>query len=67
MPVARLLVGMRRAQQQGLGEVPAGFGEHRMPVGLQLIGNYFDEVRLLQVAHALQQTTDWHRAVPAGI
>jgi len=47
--------------------VPAGFGEHRMPVGLQLIGNYFDEARLLQVAHALQQATDWHRAVPPGV
>ena len=47
--------------------VPAGRGEHGMPVGLQLIGNYFDEARLLQVAHALQQATDWHRAVPAGV
>jgi aspartyl-tRNA(Asn)/glutamyl-tRNA(Gln) amidotransferase subunit A len=47
--------------------VPAGHGEHGMPVGLQLIGNYFDEARLLQVAHALQQATDWHRAVPAGV
>ena len=47
--------------------VPAGFGEHKMPVGLQLIGNYFDEARLLQVAHALQQATDWHRALPPGV
>jgi aspartyl-tRNA(Asn)/glutamyl-tRNA(Gln) amidotransferase subunit A len=47
--------------------VPAGLGEHRMPVGLQLIGNYFDEARLLQVAHALQQATDWHHAVPPGV
>ena len=47
--------------------VPAGFGDHRMPVGLQLIGNYFEEARLLQVAHALQQATDWHRAVPPEI
>jgi aspartyl-tRNA(Asn)/glutamyl-tRNA(Gln) amidotransferase subunit A len=47
--------------------VPAGNGEHGMPVGLQLIGNYFDEARLLQVAHALQQATDWHRAVPSGL
>jgi len=47
--------------------VPAGSGEHGMPVGLQLIGNYFDEARLLQVAHALQQATDWHRAVPSGL
>ncbi|KAB2877024.1 MAG: Asp-tRNA(Asn)/Glu-tRNA(Gln) amidotransferase subunit GatA [Ideonella sp.] len=46
--------------------VPAGQGDHGMPVGLQLIGNYFGEARLLQVAHALQQATDWHRAVPPG-
>jgi aspartyl-tRNA(Asn)/glutamyl-tRNA(Gln) amidotransferase subunit A len=37
-----------------------------MPVGLQLIGNYFDEGRLLNVAHRLQQATDWHRPAPAG-
>ena len=47
--------------------VPAGLGDHGMPVGLQLIGNYFDETRLLQVAHALQQATDWHQAAPAGV
>ncbi|MBL0151327.1 MAG: Asp-tRNA(Asn)/Glu-tRNA(Gln) amidotransferase subunit GatA [Ideonella sp.] len=46
--------------------VPAGFGEQAMPVGLQLIGNYFDEGRLLHAAHALQQATDWHRRAPAG-
>ncbi len=36
------------------------------PVGLQLIGNYFDEGRLLNVAHRLQQVTDWHLAMPAA-
>jgi aspartyl-tRNA(Asn)/glutamyl-tRNA(Gln) amidotransferase subunit A len=46
--------------------VPAGFGAHAMPVGLQLIGNYFDEGRLLHAAHALQQATDFHRRTPAG-
>jgi len=46
--------------------VPTALGEHGMPVGLQLIGNYFDEARLLHVAHALQLATDWHRAVPPG-
>ena len=44
--------------------IPAGFGEHRMPVGLQLIGNYFDEGRLLHAAHAFQQATDWHTRAP---
>ena len=45
--------------------VPAGFGEGGMPVGLQLIGNYFDEGTLLHAAHALQQATDWHLKEPA--
>jgi aspartyl-tRNA(Asn)/glutamyl-tRNA(Gln) amidotransferase subunit A len=39
---------------------PCGFGANGMPVGLQLIGNYFSEASLLQVAHAYQQETDWH-------
>jgi aspartyl-tRNA(Asn)/glutamyl-tRNA(Gln) amidotransferase subunit A len=42
--------------------VPCGFGNHGMPVGLQLIGNYFSEAALLQVAHAYQQETNWHQA-----
>jgi len=46
--------------------VPAGTGEHGMPVGLQLIGNYWQEGTLLQAGHALQQATDWHRQSPAG-
>ena len=46
--------------------VPAGFGAHGMPVGLQLIGNYFQEARLLNVAHRLQQATDFHLQKPAG-
>ena len=36
-----------------------------MPVGLQLIGDYFDEARLLNVAHQLQLATDWHKQIPA--
>jgi aspartyl-tRNA(Asn)/glutamyl-tRNA(Gln) amidotransferase subunit A len=48
--------------------VPAGFGvsgeSKGMPVGLQLIGNYFDEATLLQTAHALQQATDFHTRRP---
>ena len=46
--------------------LPAGLGEHGMPVGLQLIGNYFAEGQLLHAAHALQQATDWHRRAPTG-
>src|SRR5574343_1420856 len=47
--------------------VPAGFGAHSMPVGLQLIGNYFREAQLLNVAHRLQQATDFHLRKPEGI
>jgi len=46
--------------------VPAGLGAHGMPVGLQLIGNYFQEGRLLNVAHRLQQATDFHLRQPGG-
>jgi len=46
--------------------VPCGTVEG-LPVGMQLIGNYFDEARLLNVAHQFQQATDWHKQAPAGI
>jgi aspartyl-tRNA(Asn)/glutamyl-tRNA(Gln) amidotransferase subunit A len=46
--------------------VPAGFGHGGMPVGLQLIGNYFEEGLLLHTAHALQQATDFHTRTPGG-
>jgi len=47
--------------------IPCGFGhgDHaRRPIGLQIIGNYFDEGRLLHVAHCYQQATDWHKRRP---
>jgi aspartyl-tRNA(Asn)/glutamyl-tRNA(Gln) amidotransferase subunit A len=44
--------------------LPAGFA-NQLPVGMQLIGNYFDEAKLLNVAHQYQQRTDWHRQLPA--
>lgn len=47
--------------------LPVGTGREARPVGLQLIGNYFDEARLLQVADAFQRATDWHTRAPAGI
>ena len=47
--------------------VPCGFGEHSLPVGLQLIGNYWQEAQLLHTAHAFQQTTDWHQRAPAAL
>ncbi|KPK51458.1 MAG: glutamyl-tRNA amidotransferase, partial [Thiotrichales bacterium SG8_50] len=47
--------------------IPAGFGDGGRPIGLQLIGQYFDEARLLQVAHRYQQVTDWHRQLPGEV
>jgi aspartyl-tRNA(Asn)/glutamyl-tRNA(Gln) amidotransferase subunit A len=43
--------------------VPAGFVDGK-PIGLQIIGNYFEESRLLNVAHQFQQQTSWHRQIP---
>jgi aspartyl-tRNA(Asn)/glutamyl-tRNA(Gln) amidotransferase subunit A len=45
--------------------IPAGFA-NQLPVGLQIIGNYFDEARLLNVAHQFQQVTDYHQKIPVG-
>jgi len=44
--------------------IPAGFGEGGLPVGLQLIGNYFKEAQLLGTAHQFQLATDWHQKAP---
>ena len=46
--------------------IPCGFGSHGRPVGLQVVGNYFDEARMLAAAHAFQQATDWHTKRPPG-
>ena len=51
--------------------IPCGFGtgpvNGRRPVGLQLIANYFEEAKLLGVAHTYQLATDWHRRLPPGV
>ncbi|GAO36805.1 glutamyl-tRNA amidotransferase subunit A [Sulfuricella sp. T08] len=47
--------------------VPAGFGANGRPVGLQIIGNYFSEAKMLNVAHQFQKATDWHTRMPQGI
>lgn len=44
--------------------VPAGFTAGGRPIGMQIIGNYFSEARMLNVAHQLQQVTDWHSKAP---
>ncbi len=46
--------------------IPAGFDGKGLPVGLQLIGQYFGEEKLLNVAHQYQQATDWHKRIPKG-
>jgi aspartyl-tRNA(Asn)/glutamyl-tRNA(Gln) amidotransferase subunit A len=46
--------------------IPVGIGTDLMPVGMQLIGNYFEEAKLLNVAHQFQLATDWHSRMPAG-
>jgi aspartyl-tRNA(Asn)/glutamyl-tRNA(Gln) amidotransferase subunit A len=38
-----------------------------LPVGLQITGNYFDEARLLNIAHRFQQNSDWHKKMPEGV
>jgi aspartyl-tRNA(Asn)/glutamyl-tRNA(Gln) amidotransferase subunit A len=51
--------------------IPVGFGQGeknaRRPVGLQIIGNYFAEAKLLNIAHQYQQATDWHTRTPDGV
>jgi aspartyl-tRNA(Asn)/glutamyl-tRNA(Gln) amidotransferase subunit A len=44
--------------------VPCGFSAQGLPIGLQILGRHFDEERLLQVAHAFEQSTDFHRRKP---
>ncbi|MBS1155884.1 MAG: gatA [Proteobacteria bacterium] len=73
-PVAMYLediytLGVNLAGLPGMS-VPVGFGKSvdgkaGRPVGLQIIGNYFSEAKMLNVAHQLQQVTDWHTRAPA--
>jgi aspartyl-tRNA(Asn)/glutamyl-tRNA(Gln) amidotransferase subunit A len=46
--------------------IPCGFGAGGRPVGLQLMCNHLEEAKMLGIAHAYQQATDWHQRVPAG-
>ena len=47
--------------------IPCGFDAAGLPIGLQIIGNYFAEAKMLNVAHQYQLATDWHARVPPGI
>jgi aspartyl-tRNA(Asn)/glutamyl-tRNA(Gln) amidotransferase subunit A len=51
--------------------IPVGFGagekNAKRPVGLQIIGNYFSEAKLLNIAHRYQQATNWHQQAPEGV
>ena len=46
--------------------IPCGFGDDELPVGLQVMGNYFAEARMLGLAHRYQLVTDWHLRMPEG-
>lgn len=68
-PVAMYLediytLGVNLAGLPGMS-VPVGLGSNGRPVGLQIIGNYFAEAKMLNIAHQLQQVTDWHTRAPA--
>jgi len=67
-PVAMYLediytLGVNLAGLPGMS-VPVGQGSNGRPVGLQIIGNYFAEAKMLNIAHQLQQVTDWHTRAP---
>ena len=47
--------------------IPCGFGKDDLPVGLHIVGNYFSEAKMLNVAHQYQRATDWHKREPTGI
>ncbi|MBM3117104.1 Asp-tRNA(Asn)/Glu-tRNA(Gln) amidotransferase subunit GatA [Jeongeupia naejangsanensis] len=68
-PVAMYLediytLGVNLAGLPGMS-VPAGFDTAGRPIGLQIIGNYFAEAKMLNAAHRFQQATDWHQKAPA--
>jgi aspartyl-tRNA(Asn)/glutamyl-tRNA(Gln) amidotransferase subunit A len=47
--------------------IPCGFGAGGLPVGLHIVGDYFAEAKILNLAHRYQLETDWHRREPAGL
>jgi aspartyl-tRNA(Asn)/glutamyl-tRNA(Gln) amidotransferase subunit A len=59
-------IGVNLAGLPGMS-IPCGFGEGGRPVGLQIIGNYFSEARMLNAAHRFQKDTDWHLHMPPEV
>ena len=47
--------------------LPCGFDSQNLPIGLQLVGNYFSEAKMLNIAHQYQRATDWHIRRPEGL
>jgi len=47
--------------------LPCGFDAKGLPIGLQLVGNYFSEAKMLNVAHQYQRATNWHAHAPEGL
>ena len=47
--------------------LPCGFDSKGLPIGLQLVGNYFSEAKMLNVAHQYQRVTDWHTRLPEAL
>ena len=47
--------------------LPCGAGSGGMPVGLQIVGPWFGEAKMLNAAHRYQLATDWHRRMPEGL
>jgi aspartyl-tRNA(Asn)/glutamyl-tRNA(Gln) amidotransferase subunit A len=47
--------------------IPCGFDGKGLPVGLHLVANYFNEAKMLNIAHRYQQATDWHLSKPTGV
>jgi aspartyl-tRNA(Asn)/glutamyl-tRNA(Gln) amidotransferase subunit A len=58
-------IGVNLAGLPGMS-IPCGFDARGLPVGLQIIGDYFTEARMLGAAHRYQLATDWHLRVPKG-
>jgi len=57
-------IGVNLAGLPGMS-IPCGFGDGKLPVGLHMIGDYFSEARMLNIAHQYQQVTDWHFHQPS--